>query len=244
MASRFTVINKDAMVLIAYDNGATKTYPKNAYSLQFDPQQPSEDSEAIYITGVGSPTSELLTRKTFTCRAIIDEVAGTTPAVGSTLNDLYLQLLPFFFRELASGTWGALTGTIADQTDLKTNALLNRTELIDGESISANCLSYAQKLFYLESAEVASTLTISNVGIVVDLSINKQGTDDLVITLAGTGLVFDIYDSTNKCYTEGTTVTLSRAVANTTFKLNFVVTGLIRDSDTVVQVAGTFTSFA
>src|SRR3990167_2978050 len=100
--NRFTVINKDAMVLIAYDNGATKTYPKNAYSLQFDPQQPSEDSEAIYITGVGSPTRELLTRKTFTCRAIIDEVAGTTPAVASTLNGLYLQLLPFFFRELGS----------------------------------------------------------------------------------------------------------------------------------------------
>ena len=143
---------------------------------------------------------------------------------------------------VASGNGVFVKKTLAEVlTILK---LWNSGTLPDGATIAADCDDYKQFAWYLTTVETATAITFYNVGVVVDLSIKKQGTDDLVITLAGTGLVFDIYDSTNKCYTEGTTVTLSRAVANTTFKLNFVVTGLIRDSDTVVQVAGTFTSFA
>ena len=100
-SNKFTVINKAAMVLIAYNNGAVKTYPKNAHSLVFDPKQVGEDKETIYIVGTGSPTKEFLADRTSMCKAIIDEVEGTTPAVAETLNGLYLQLIAFFFRELS-----------------------------------------------------------------------------------------------------------------------------------------------
>ena len=225
MANRFTVINKDAMVLIAYDNGATKTYPKNAYSLQFDPQQPSEDSEAIYITGVGSPTRELLTRKTFTCRAMIDEVAGTTPTVGGTLNDLYLQLLPFFFRELG---------------DSKT---FNFGTLEDGATIAADCDSYTTFAWDLTTVETAiNPITFTNIGKVVDIAIYKPNAANTVVTLAATGYIFHFFDADNDCYSLGTNCTLSGA-AGTSYSLNMVVTGITPAGSIIIQVTGSYASF-
>jgi len=120
------------------------------------------------------------------------------------------------------------------------------SELIDGAAIAADCESEDEQMFDLDTAESAPTITLSNIKVhgKYDFSINKSISGDTTITLAGTGMVFEMFDSANNCYTLGTSVVLS-GVANTMFGLNMIVSGLLDGSSNMrIRVTGTYASFS
>ena len=116
-------------------------------------------------------------------------------------------------------------------------------ELTESADIAINCLSRDQSDAYIvDMARTATTLTLSNLGRVFDLSMTKYNTNqDLVFTLAGAGLVFDVFDSTNNVFTRATTVTLSGTDSNNSWALSFKRTGI---TGSIIQVVGTIDSFA
>lgn len=120
----------------------------------------------------------------------------------------------------------------------------NPGALVDGATVAWDFS--AKKQADLDTAQTALELDISGVTVYdnADLSINKQSTSDLTITLAGANMVFEIFDSANKCFTAGNAIVLSNATADTLFALNFLVTGFVDGSGNKrIRVSGTFSSF-
>lgn len=144
--------------------------------------------------------------------------------------------------------------TFIKKTLAETIVILGRYDvgISDSATASLDLLSANDGISKWDSAQTASTLTISNAPAkgVRYLAINKQSTSDLAIQLVGTdvdanNLVFEFFDKTNECYTVGDTVTLVNAIGDTSFSLSLVFTGLYDGSGNLrVQVSGTYDSFS
>jgi len=115
--------------------------------------------------------------------------------------------------------------------------------LTESANIAINCQSIRNAVATITGmTRTATTLTLSNLSLILNLSMTKNNSDqDLTFTLAGTGLVFDVFDSTNNVYSRATTVTISGTDSNNSWELSFKNTGI---TGTVVQVTGTIDSFS
>lgn len=122
----------------------------------------------------------------------------------------------------------------------------NAGELTEAADIAIDCANYHQAKGYIAAmTRTATTLIFSRFGKVFDLSMTKNNTDQAtVFTLAGTGLVFDVYDSTNNVFTRATTATIAGTDSGQSWALNFLKTGISDGDDSIIQVTGTIDSFA
>lgn len=75
------------------------------------------------------------------------------------------------------------------------NFLKVLSDITDGGTPSLDCLNYDQSKVFWSTAEGTPTLSISNLGDILDISIKKTIAGDTVITLSGTGLKFIDMDS-------------------------------------------------
>lgn len=124
----------------------------------------------------------------------------------------------------------------------------NIVTLTDGATIALDLDSWIETYCKLEgTTRTATTLNLTNFPdrSIFNLSITKNNSDqDLVFTLGGTNLVYDVFDSTNNVYTRATTVTISGTDTDQSWELSFKNTGIADGTDTVIQVTGTIDSFA
>ena len=181
-------------------------------------------------------------------------VSSSVPA-STASNDFLVGNGTTFVKKTFAETQTVLgvSGTNTGDQDLSGYALKDYDPTIaDGATPAIDLLSSKSGVSDWDSAQTASTLTISNAPAkgVRYLAINKQSTSDLAIQLVGTdvdanNLVFEFFDKTNECYTVGDTVTLVNAIGDTSFSLSLVFTGLYDGSGNLrVQVSGTYDSFS
>jgi len=119
-------------------------------------------------------------------------------------------------------------------------------ELTEVANIAIDCKSIRNTIATIEDmARVATALTISDLELLLNLSMTKNNSDlDIVFTLAGTDLVFDVFDATNNVYTRATTLTISGNDANKSWELSFKKSGILDGTDNIIQVTGTIDAFA
>ena len=142
--------------------------------------------------------------------------------------------------------------TTAEQTKL---AGLTLKEVVprfvtvtDGATIAQDLESYLDtRGVLLATTRTATTLNLTGFVArgIFDLTITKNNTDqDLVFTLGGANLVYDVFDSANNVNTRATTVTISGTDSTQSWELNFKNTGIAEGGNTVIQVSGTIDAFA
>lgn len=75
------------------------------------------------------------------------------------------------------------------------NFVKSLSDITDGDTPSVDCLNYDQAKAFWSTAESTPTLSISNMGKILDLSIKKTIAGDTTVTLSGTGYKFVDMDS-------------------------------------------------
>ncbi|HDY89721.1 MAG TPA: hypothetical protein ENH82_16605 [bacterium] len=124
----------------------------------------------------------------------------------------------------------------ANRTEILTFIdVLLMTELTDGASIAADCLSEDQIMFYLSTAQGTPTITFSNFGNVCSVAIAKTIAGDVVVTLAGTGLKFVDLDSDNDTIATTIDITLSGG-ADSHYEISLIDSGIDDAGSNVLNV--------
>jgi len=111
--------------------------------------------------------------------------AQSDASIGTTVTEM-----PIFYA--VSTTEGYLLVT---QPVDNVNFLKTLTDITDGSTPSLDCLNYDQSKVFWSTAETAATLSLSNLGDILDISIKKTIAGDSTVTLSGTGLKFIDMDS-------------------------------------------------
>jgi len=113
--------------------------------------------------------------------------------------------------------------------------VLLMNELTDGASITVDCDSEDQIMFYLSTAQSTPTLDISNFGNVASIAIQKTIAGDVTATLSGTGYKFVDLDSDNDTVAATVDITLSGA-SNSHYEINLIDSGIDNAGDDVLNV--------
>ncbi len=119
-------------------------------------------------------------------------------------------------------------------------------ELTEIADITINCINIDQVQANIQDmARVATTLTLENFGKILNIAMTKLNGDlDLVFTLAGAGVVFDVFDAANNVFTRATTITISGDDANKSWALIFDRTQIPSGANAIIQVTASITAFA
>ena len=124
--------------------------------------------------------------------------------------------------------------------------IYNLGELTEQANIAINCINLDQVQANIQAmTRVATTLTLVDFGKILNIAMTKLNGDlDLVFTLAGAGLVFDVYDKANDIYIRATSITISGNDANRSWAIIFDRTQISAGANTVIQVTASITALA
>lgn len=135
-----------------------------------------------------------------------------------------------------------------EELDTEKSPLPNSITITEGATINLDIASWVDtRAKSVALTRTTITLNLTNFPASAEFYwvFPKDNTNqDLVFTLGGADLVYDIFDPSNNVHTRATAITIAGTDANQSWYLSFLNTGIADGSDTIIQVVGTIDSFA